>query len=434
MKKQSRIQRFLRDESAGMITLSAFMLPAILGFAGLGLDVSGWYMERRHVQNITDMAAIDVANSAINFSDSDLEAQLAAFMAARDEYDSGSDTVTMNNPPTSGDYAGNNNFYEVTVSRQVTLKFLSAFYAITGDNLTVNVSGRAVSGALVVGTQCVVALDDSADRALEFSGNTTIGTDCGVTANSVSDEALYIGGSATLDTTSVQAVGDISVQGGGTLTTTSPPQSLSQSADDPFTNLPIPTDMGCDISGNQRLRDGDSLDAAGGVLRVCGDITIQGTGVVFEPGTYVIEGGDFNALAGADFTGSGVTFIFTGDTSTDIGSIKINGGASAVLSAPADDGNVYEGILFYQDPNAEYRGRDSAASFTGGSSMTMDGIIYMPSSDVTFSGGTSSAPSCLQIWSATVKFTGDSSIDNDETVCSTMNIESTSQKRILLVE
>lgn len=425
----SDIRRFLRDESAGMITLSAFMLPAILGFAGLGMDVSGWYMERRHVQNLTDMAAIDTVHSGNNFSDADLQSQVSAFLDSRG-FDAATDTMTLNTPPTQGDYAGQTGFYEIIVSRDVALTFLNAFYAVTGDTLSVTVSGRAVAGTLIIGTQCVVALDDTEDRALNFTGNTIVGTDCGVASNSVSEEAIYIGGSAELDTVSVQTVGDIEISGGGVLTSTSPPQSLSSPANDPYTGLPIPTDMGCDVSGNTNVGDNDVMTPG----RYCGNLRIQGENIVFEPGVYVIEGGDLIANANSDFFGEDVTFIFTGDTAGDVGTISMNGNASATLSAPTADGDPYEGILFYQDPIATYRSSGIAAIFNGGVNLLLDGVIYMPNADITFTGGAEADPSCLQVWGATVSFSGDSVIGNDDTICESMNLETSPQFRIMLVE
>lgn len=426
---KTRLGHFLHDESAGMLTMSAVMLPAILGFAGLGLDVTGWYMERRDLQNITDMAAIDAVHSGYNFSEDDLEGQIAAFLNDRGFKDS-SDTLTINSPPMNGDYAGRAGFFEIVVERNVTLNFLSAFYAVTGENLEVDISARAVAGTLVVGTQCVVALDDTADRALNFTGSTEVGTDCGVSSNSVSSEAIYIGGSAQLDTVSIQTVGDIEVSGGGVLNSDTPPQSLSSPASDPYTTLPIPTDMGCDYTGTTRARDDDVLSPG----RYCGDIRFQGESITMQPGTYVIEGGDLIANAGSVFSGDGVTIILTGDTADEVGGVSMNGGATATLSAPTTDGDPYEGILVYQDPIASYRSNGASARFNGGVNLLMDGVIYMPNSDITFTGGAAANPSCLQVWGATVTFSGDSVIGNDDMICESMNLDVSPQIRILLVE
>ncbi len=427
MIRHNFLDRFIKDESAGTMVLTAVVLPAILGFAGMGLDATGWYMQKRQLQNLTDMAALEAVHSGEWFAADALNSQVSSFIDTRGG-NSDTDTVTLTTPPTSGAYVGRAGFMELTVERDVELYFVDAMYGMMGQDFAVTVAARAVAGTLVVGTQCVVALDDSADRALNFQGNTEVGTECGITSNSTSDEAIYVGGSAELTTVSAQAVGDISVSGSGSLISDTPPQSLSSPADNPYESLTIPPIGACDVIGATTLRDDDVLFPG----RYCGDITVQGDNVVFEPGTYVIEGGDFGANANSTFSGDGVTFILTGTSPADVGGISMNGSTSADLSAPTS--GAYQGILFYQDPIAEYRSNGSDATFAGGADLLMDGVLYFPSSDITFTGGTSADPSCMQVWGATVTFAGDSKIGNDDAICLSLGLDVSPQIRILLVE
>lgn len=423
-----RILKDLRqDQAAATMAVTAIALPAILGFAGLGLDATSWFAQKRQLQNWTDMAALEAVHSNSIFSADALETQVTSFLRARG-LDAVSDGVTLNTPPTSGDYAGRNGFMEIVVDRDVQPYFLDAMYGMLGQTFSVNVSARAVAGTLVIGTQCVVALDESADRALNFQGNTEVGTECGVTSNSTSSEAIYVGGSAELDTISAQAVGDIEVSGGGILTSETPPQSLSSPADDPYDTLPMPPNSACDEVGRTNVRDDEILMPG----RYCGDLVIQGAGVILDPGTYIIDGGDFKANSGSSFSGDGVTIILTGSSPSDVGGITINGGASTDLSAPTS--GTYEGILFAQDPIAQYRNNQSNAIFAGGANLMMDGVLYLPRSDITFTGGTSADPSCLQVWGATVTFSGDSKIGNDDALCASLGLDISPQIRIMLVE
>ena len=130
-----------------------------------------------------------------------------------------------------------------------------------------------------------------------------------------------MGGSADLTTVSAQAVGDIEISGSGTLNSETPPQSLSSPADDPYEILPIPPISSCDFSGQTNVRDDEVMTPG----RYCGNLRVQGSNIEFEPGTYIIDGGDFNANAGSSFFGDEVTFIFTGDTAGDVGTITMNG-------------------------------------------------------------------------------------------------------------
>jgi len=421
----SKIRKFLKDESAGALTLTAVLMPMILGFAGMGLDATGWYMHKRSVQNLVDMAAIEAVHSGGYLADQALVSQVNNFLSDRG-LDSSRDTLTLSSPPSAGDYVGRSGFTEIILRREVPLNFVNAFYAVTGEEAAVFVSSRAVAGTLIVGTQCIVALDETANRALSFSGNTEVSAGCGVASNSTSTEAIYLGGTAELTAALAMAVGDIEVGGGATLTTESPPQSYSQSINNPYDSLDIPSAGTCDYTGTTRARDDDILSPG----RYCGDINVQGQNVVFDPGTYIIDGGDFGSNANAEFSGEGVTFILTGSTAADVGTVNMNGNTTAELSAPTS--GDYQGILFFQDPIAEYR--DTTALFNGGSNLLLDGVLYFPSGDISFNGGASADPSCLQIFGATVSFNGNSNIGNDETICDALDIDATTQFRVQLVE
>ncbi len=419
------IRQLWLDERAGTLTVTAVIFPMLLGFAGLGMDVTGWYMQKRDAQNLADMAAIEAAHTGHYYSDGDLTNLVADFMQSYG-MNTSTDTLTVNSPPTSGDYAGDNRFKEIVVQRNVTLNFLSAFYGLTGGNLNVEVGARAVAGTVVIGTQCIVALDESADRALDFSGTATVVAECGVAANSTSDEAIYVGGNASLTADPAMAVGDISISGSATLTTNSPLQTFAEATEDPYSGLSVPPVSSCDVTVDTTIGD-DAVMTPG---RYCGDITVQGENITFQPGTYIIDGGDFKSNANSQFSGSGVTFILTGSTPSDIGTVSMNGSSSATLSAPST--GDYAGVVFFQDSNADYRGTN--ALFNGGSDLLFDGVIYFPSSDVTFSGGSSANPSCMQIFAATVEFTANSHIGNDEATCTSLNMGSSAQERVQLVE
>ena len=119
----------------------------------------------------------------------------------------------------------------------------------------------------------------------------------------------------------------------------------------------------------------------------------------FEPGLYVLDG------AGLDFSGSvtgeDVTFYITENSGQGV-NISITSDADVTLSAPSDC--VLPGVLFYQD-------RDSPSNinhnFTGQASLGLEGILYFPNQDLTFSGGSETDPVPAIIVANTVDFTGD---------------------------
>ena len=53
-------QRFAGDTHGGVMAYMGIMLPVMLGIAGLALDGSLWYAQKRSVQAIADTAAYSV--------------------------------------------------------------------------------------------------------------------------------------------------------------------------------------------------------------------------------------------------------------------------------------------------------------------------------------------------------------------------------------
>jgi hypothetical protein len=82
-------------------------------------------------------------------------------------------------------------------------------------------------------------------------------------------------------------------------------------------------------------------------------------------------------------------------------------GADRTLSAPS--GGDLPGVLFYQDRNAP---AGINHSFTGQSSMNLEGILYFPTHDLNFAGGGTIDPVTTVIVANTVSFTGNTTTDN----------------------
>src|SRR3546814_2061784 len=55
----------LRDRSGGALVVVAVLMPAVIGFAGLGVDLTHWYAERRAMQNMADGAAIAATHAVM---------------------------------------------------------------------------------------------------------------------------------------------------------------------------------------------------------------------------------------------------------------------------------------------------------------------------------------------------------------------------------
>ncbi len=444
------VTRFIRDESGGMMTMTVVLFPMLLGFAGLGIDVVSWYMERRTTQSLVDTAAVEGAHHSVNYDGATMQDLVYDFALTRG-YDPNQDTLTINYPPLNGTYAGEAGYVEVINTRATQLYFISAFYGIfNGEDFTVNVQSRGVAGALVIGGACVVALSPSSNRAMNFTGTTTVTSDCGIASNSTSESSIQVGGDATVALPSATTVGNYREIGGGAITDADGnpivPQTLASEIANPYDGFvpPTPEDSPCTFENNNSPVDpatvGTAVDDGFGNITYhlspgtyCGGIKVQ-SNVVFDEGIYIIHNGDFDANAGAEMSGSNVGFFLTGDTEGDVGGMKQNGQVSMDFSAT--ESGEYAGILFYQDLTAPGNHHQDL-SFNGGADMSLDGVIYAPYGDVNMNGGASAAPSCLKIYGYTVEFSGSSHVGNDETVCSAIGLSgegSTDLTRVQLVE
>jgi len=427
--KQSRLgkacARLKTDRKGGVYTLTAVMMPAVLGFSALGVDVSLWYLMRREIQTVADNAAI--AGAYMAAAEATEQEILAAAVedAGFNDFDvsASGKTIKVNKPPLNGAFAGDPGYVEVLVTSVAQSHFISA---VLGEEVTV--AARAVGGPTQAGEYCIVALDQTANDALNIAGTADVTAECGAVSNSSSSSAINIQGNATLTAGSAQAYGDISISGNASLTTDNPYHSLAQRVSDPLgpegMDLQMPPSGSCDHN-NMRAKNTVTLSPG----RYCGGLTFQNANATLQPGTYIIDGGDLSSNGTSTITGDGVTFILTGDTSSDVGNVDFAGGTTSDLTAPSS--GSYAGVLFFQDPNASTSGTNRVI---GGSSMALDGIMYFPTREMLFTGGSGADAGCMMIVARIVSFQGNGYMSHDKERCEDLNISELTQFRIRLVE
>lgn len=380
--------RFRKDKSGGVLIYTGVMLPVLLGVSGLSVDVGLWYMNKRVLQAAADAAALGGALELRRSSNSAIMLQAATDSAAENGYSaSGGDTLTVNNPPTAGSFAGQTNAVEAIVQRPA--KTFLASLLFKGP---VTVAARAVATA---GTHdaCVWALNPTEQGAIKVSGSAQVNMTCGIIANSNDPSAITQSGASCLTAANARAVGG---HFGDCINPT--PQSTN-AVNDPLATMAPPNYGGCDYPGQVRANNGQTVTVTPGVY--CNKITVQPGGTMnFDPGLYVLDGAALTIHGTA--TGTGVTFYLTEDTAQN-DTITINSGANVSFSAPPD-GDM-PGVLFYQD-------RTSTAglnhTFNGQANMALDGILYFSNADLIFAGGAVADPTSTVIIVDTITFTGDS--------------------------
>jgi Flp pilus assembly protein TadG len=429
------LSSFSGDQAGASFVIAALSFPVLLGMAGLGLDATMWYQDKRHNQTIVDNAA--VAGTIALSRDADITQSALETVVRDSTAESGfvhgtNGTVLVNSPPTAGPNKDTAGFVEVSVRKQGALYFSGMIL-----DAPVTIETRAVGGVSTFGEHCVVSLDETADGAITVSGNADVTSDCGMASNSNSSRAIYVDGNADLTAQPLQAYGDIDKSGNATITYHAPAQPLSERVDDPYSGVLTEhqADASCVGAAPQTYSGSDSPLAPG---LYCGGIRINGN-VDFQPGTYYVDNGDFKIVGGGDIRGPGVTFIITAMDASDLGSVDMSGGGLVELRAPEDTTEgEYPGMLFMQDPyvpNLDSYSPLPKNMLTGGSNMHLNGAMYFPDLETVYTGGTNGGANCTLIVSKKVEFRGSVNMHNDATACAEAGVTSgIQQTRVRLME
>lgn len=381
-----------RDRSGAALVFTALMLPVLLGFLGLSTDVGLWYAAKRTAQTAADAAAIAGAYEVVRGSGSAGVRLAAEQDAARNGYDpAGGDVLTVDSPPVAGPRAGVPGAVEAVLRRTPPL-----FFSRLVRDEPVTVTARAVAMTAPLDA-CLWALEPVA-TALEVAGAADVELGCGVYANSINAEAIDQNGAACLTAPSITVVGGYE---GDCLHPR--PRTGAPQLGDPLTYLDAPSHGGCDHAAKVKVTGG-AVTLTPGVY--CGGIEITGGAVTFAPGTYVLKGGVLSATGGSTVTGAGVTFYLTAGAG---GHARLSLEATAMdLSAPTS--GPYKGILFFQDRAAPESVRNKVA---GNADLRLDGLLYFPTTQLEFAGGSAAGGASTPIVARQVRFVGNSYLKAD---------------------
>ncbi|WP_369025200.1 TadE/TadG family type IV pilus assembly protein [Qipengyuania sp. RANM35] len=130
---------------------------------------------------------------------------------------------------------------------------------------------------------------------------------------------------------------------------------------------------------------------------------------VLSSGIYVINGGKFKLNAGNKLIGSGVLFVLKGGAE-----LQINGGAEVSLSpmsstemvaagVDSETATKIAGMLIFEDPSSA---GSAKSKINGGANFELNGIVYMPRSDVQLAGHMRASSQCLMLMSNTIQISG----------------------------
>jgi hypothetical protein len=296
--------------------------------------------------------------------------------------------------------------YTGTVTATVPSSFLNVL-GVSGIN--VRVAGTVTVPPSTGAYYCVMALNRTAESALQLTGNASITINapkCVIQVNSSSVRAVDMNGNTVIKSVENCFVGGIRTVGNSTITPA--PNATCKPIPDPFANYPRPTVGACDFT-NYRLSGNQTVTLQPGVY--CGGMNFSShVNVTFAPGLYVIKDGVISE-SGGTFTGNGVSFFLTGYNT----SLQLSGQANWRLIAPTN--GPLPGFAIFLDPDGPSGLAGSASSLSGQAELYFEGIVYLPKQEVTVSGTASAfAPSPYTSYIGdTLRFVGngDLVINND---------------------
>jgi len=375
-------------------TFALAVIP-VVGLVGAAVDYSAANNARTNLQIALDAALLAGAKdgsanwttAALNSFNANLNAKLA----------------TNVNPT-----------FQLTSTRaytgRVTATVASNFLGVLGiAGINIGVSGTATVPPSTGGYYCVIALNRTAQAALQLTGNASITINapkCVIQVNSSNSRAVDMNGNTYIRSVENCFVGGVSTVGNSSLSPA--PDASCKPIPDPFANYPRPSVGACDYN-DYKLSGNKTVTLQPGVY--CGGMNFSGpVDVTFAPGLYVIKDGVISETGGT-FTGNGVSFFLTGYNT----SLQLSGQANWHLVAAAT--GPLPGFAIFLDPDGPSGLAGSFSSLSGQSELYFEGIVYLPTQEVTVSGTASAfAPSPYTSYIGdTLRFVGngDLVINND---------------------
>jgi hypothetical protein len=290
--------------------------------------------------------------------------------------------------------------------------FANFVTAIWGPNVnTVNVATTAIAAFPQTNNACILALDPFAANAVLVDNTSLTNTSCWVAANSSSGSALNCNNCTIAGPTNV--VGGDAVSNGGQLNG-SPNRTYASAIADPYaaklTHTFLTTEMAKSSNCNANITQTSYSFISTNCIIPHG-LSFSGT-ITLLPGTYWVTDG--NLILAGTLTcptcspgGAGVTIIFTtlnGSAGT-IGTLHAPTGGSLAITLNAPSTGPYAGYLMVQDTVAGVT--PTAGGPIGSPGATLSGLLYFPSTSLSFVGNIQADPSnCLVAVAKSLSLTG----------------------------
>lgn len=353
-------------EAQAMVIFALCSL-VLVGFLALAVDAGYLMSERRQVQAAADAAALAAAKAAL---DNKSASEVLSTGQSYGAFNAGVATsgVTVSRPPTSGPYAGNNNYIQVTVAKNVTRFFLGAVY--TGPW---SVSATATAGVETVpGNYALIALERTATHGIYLNGNT------GIIINNNSGSAMSNSNIHGLPNSNFDVAGTIdansTIQSGSGWSAPGGIRPNQPEIDDPLASVPVPP------KGTSRTFPNCNSDCTlqPGWYRNQ-SLTIRRT-ATFQPGIYYFENSSIDLQnTNSEIICNGCLVYFDASSSFD----PKNGDVSMTAPTSSPYAGGQNGMVFWY-------ARCNNLDLQGNGNLYFQGIFYAPCALVTLHGNPAS--------------------------------------------
>lgn len=412
-------RRMLDDQRGAMGVQMALLAVLLLGFVGLGGEVTTLLFIQKKMQNAADSAVIVASTVGLSAANSLAEAQAAA---AVNGYVNGSGgvSVTYNSPPLSGTYAGNANAQEVVITKPYVPHLISLYLPGT---ITIKARAAALTSGKTPG--CLLALATSGTAITLSGGAKVVNSSCQVMANSTSATSLVMA-SGTSIAGAVGLVGGASLSGSATIG--GPLQAHGKATSDPYASVVLPTPGTC-LSGIPTQYSGTNTINPG---HYCNGIKFANNAIItFNPGVYFVDSnfsaGNNDVLKATGTSGIGGVTIILNSFSQALSSSNFSIGNNASWSISAPTSGATAGMAFVAQPSLT-----GSFQLNNNTQMTVVGVMYMPKINITFQGtSNTTSTSCTQLIANTINI---STTVNFQGQCSNTAIKRIGSAGVNLVE
>jgi Flp pilus assembly protein TadG len=384
--------------------LTSLSLVAVLFVAALAIDSGNMMSVRRRARHCSDAAAlagcIELAKLKAQGTTPDIASIRNAvnLSASNNDYTDGTNcTVTVNWPPTSGNFQDSD-------SVEVLLTFNYANMVVGGSN-TLTVRSVATSSGSASPSTPLLLLDASASKSFWVNSGRFTLNNSAVHVNSSSSTAAVVEGSS-----SSIANATVRVNGGASGAFSPAAATGFSPKPDPFALVPVPSTSGLttyststytpNASGNITLNPGYYPN---------GLYCINGGNVTMNPGLYYIANGNFWINTSGTVTANGVTIYHHGPGSSAKLKQTYNLTCGIVLCPSNGTYNFtpptsgpYAGISFFQGPTC------TAQAFYDlwGTGSINCGIQYLPNSTLRCWTKSTGTVNCNELVAENFKLTG----------------------------